>query len=142
MLNCPLRPTSFLSRKSNHKLQRMNLITNELVNLTTQLGWATTITLDLPRQRVYWIRMRRKSIVNGILSTDYDGKEVKQIRVKLSIGYIFCMSANSLYIMDRNQTGINVMNIIDAKTTSKLMITKSNYFKLMILSNSNGYICK
>ena len=132
----------FHSRKRNHKVQRMNLITNELVILTTQLGVATAIRLDLPRQRVYWIRMKSMSIINEILSTDYDGKEVKPIRVKLSVGYIFGMSANYLYIMDRSQRGINVMNIIDSKAAGKLRMKKPNYFKLMILSNSNDYICK
>ena len=120
----------------------MNLITNELVILTTQLGVATAITLDLPRQRVYWIRMKGMSIINEILSTDYDGKEVKPIRLKLSVGYIFGMSANYLYIMDRNQRGINVINIIDSKAAGKLGMKKSNYFKLTILSNSKDYICK
>ena len=96
----------------------------------------TGITLDVNKQRVYWLKNDLDNPLTSIISSDYNGKDVKSIRTdqNLMTG-ILGVSDNSIFVMNRETKCILMMNGTDGNLSRKITIKNSNYYDLIVFNN-------
>ena len=98
--------------------------------------WHYRITLDINKQRVYWLKYYRETAHSGVISSDYNGVDKKNIGTdrNLNLG-ILGVWDNSIFVMKRDEARILMMNETDSNLFRKITIEKSNYSDLIAFNN-------
>ena len=97
--------------------------------------WYYRITLDINKQRVYWLKYNDGTGFS-VISRDYNGEDKKTIGTvqKLNTG-ILGVWDNSIFVMKRDEARILMMNETDSNVFRKITIEKSNYYDLIVFNN-------
>ena len=94
------------------------------------------ITLDINKQRVYWLKYNRQTKHSSVISSDYNGEDKKTIgTVQKLHGGILGVWDNSIFAMKRDEARILMMNETDSNVFRKITIEKSNYYDLIVFNN-------
>ena len=97
----------------------------------------SSITLNIDKQRVYWVQIHSLTELSRIISSDYDGEDRKNMSKsdqKLN-RFILDVSDNSIFVMKNDEASILMMNEKDSNLFGKITIEKSNYLKLIVFNN-------
>ena len=94
------------------------------------------ITLDLNKQRVYWLKYDDKTRLYSVISSDYNGVDKKNIGTDQNLNRrILGVWDNSIFVMKRVEARILMMNETDSNVFRKITIEKSNYYDLIVFNN-------
>ena len=116
----------------------MKLGTGDTITLEGGVSriWCGRITLDLNKQKVYWLKYNDGTGFSSIISCDYNGVDKKTIGTDQKLNKaILGVWDNSIFVMKSDEARILMMNEIDSNLFRKFMIEKSNYFDLIIFNN-------
>ena len=95
------------------------------------------ITLDINKQRVYWIKYDERAEQSSIFSSDYDGKDQKSIVTDKKLNRnILRASDNSIFIIKSDEARILIMNDTGKPLSRSFMIENSEYYDLIIFNNN------
>ena len=97
--------------------------------------WNGRITLDLNKQRVYWLKYNDGTGFS-VISRDYNFEDKKTIGTVQKLNTrILGVWDNSIFVMKRDEARILMMNETDSNVFRKITIEKSNYYDLIVFNN-------
>ena len=94
-----------------------------------------SITLDLNKQRVYWLKYNGRTDLDIVISSDYDGEDKKNIGTDQKLNNILGVWDSSIFVMKRDEARILMMNETDSNLFRKITIKKSKYYDLIVFNN-------
>ena len=98
--------------------------------------WYYRITLDLNKQRVYWLKYNDGTRLSSVFSRDYNGMDKKNIGTEQNLNLrILGVWDNSIFVMKKDEARILMMNETNSNPFRKITIGKSNNFDLIIFNN-------
>ena len=120
-------------------MRRLKLGTGETITLEAPASNIAyfSITLDVNKQRVYWLRYNWVTELTSVISSDYDGEDRKYIATdqKLSRSILGLSDNSIIFIMENDETRILMMNETDSNLFRNITIEKSYYFDLIVFNN-------
>ena len=94
-----------------------------------------SITLDVNKQRVYWLKYNSRTELDIVISSDYDGEDKKNIGTDQKLNNILGLWDSSIFVMKRDEARILMMNETDSNLFRKITIEKSKYYDLIVFNN-------
>ena len=102
--------------------------------------WYDRITLDLNKQRVYWLKYNDGTRLSSVISSDYNGVDKKTIGTDQNLNTgILGVWDNSIFVMKSDEARILMMNETDSNLFRKITIEKSNYYDLIVFNNNSNH---
>ena len=93
------------------------------------------ITLDVNKQRVYFLKYNITTELDIVISSDYDGEDKKNIGTDQKLNNILGVWDSSIFVMKRDEARILMMNETDSNLFRKITIEKSKYYDLIVFNN-------
>ena len=116
----------------------MKLGTGNTINLDggTDYIWYYSITVEINKQRVYWLKYNTITELSSVISSDYDTEDKKNISTDQNLNrMILGLRDNSIFIMKRDEVRMLMINETGSNLFRKITIEKSNYFDLIVFNN-------
>ena len=94
-----------------------------------------SITLDVNKQRVYWLKYNTETQLDIVISSDYDGEDKQNIGTDQKLNNILSVWDSSIFVKKRDEARILMMNETDSNLFRKITIEKSEYYDLIVFNN-------
>ena len=98
--------------------------------------WYDRITLDINKQRVYWLKYNWQTKHSSVISSDYNGVDKKNISTDQNLNRrILGVWDNSIFVMKSDEARIVMVNETYNNLFRKITIEKSDYYDLIVFNN-------
>ena len=99
------------------------------------------ITLDINKQRVYWLKYNLQTKHSSVISSDYNGVDKKNISTDQNLNRrILGVWDNSIFVMKSDEARIVMVNETYNNLFRKITIEKSDYYDLIVFNNKFNHI--
>ena len=116
----------------------MKLGTGDIITLEGSVGGIVyyRITLDVNKQRVYWVKYNWLTNLYRVISSDYDGEEQKIIVTDQKLNEkILGVWDNSIFVMKNDKVRMLMINETDSTVFRKIAIERSDYLDVIVFNS-------
>ena len=119
-------------------MRRTKLGTDDIVTLDESKpgGSYYSITLDINKQRMYWIEYVDGSEFSSIISSDYNGKDQKNIFIGQKL-YLLSVSNDSIFFIKNDEVRMIMITQNKTNVSRSFKIDSSDYYELIAFNNFN-----